>query len=101
MKYIQIIKSSTYDCPVTLKTIGIWPKSADDTDINAIAVSRDVLAAGTDFGTFKVYKYDFCSQANAEDVEIYGQLAHVTCLTMADQGTQAKLSIQWVEERVA
>ena len=81
---------ATFDCPVTFNTIGIWPKSADGTDINAIAVSGDVLAAGTDFGTVKVYKYP-CNQANAGDVELYGHSAHVTGLAMVDQGSSKTL----------
>ena len=35
---------ATSTCPVTFNTMGIWPKAADGTDINAIAVDNQIVA---------------------------------------------------------
>lgn len=46
-------------CVLTFNTIGIWPESADGTDVNACERSNNskLMATGDDFGKVKLYSY--------------------------------------------
>jgi echinoderm microtubule-associated protein-like 1/2 len=44
---------------LSFETIGIWPESADGTDINTVAKSNDseLLATGDDYGKVNLFSY--------------------------------------------
>lgn len=50
---------ATTTCTLSSVTIGIWPESADGTDVNASDRSHDkkLVATGDDFGKVKLYSY--------------------------------------------
>ena len=48
---------ASHHCTVTFNTLGVWPQGSDGTDVNGVAVYGDILAAATDFGTVKLYRY--------------------------------------------
>jgi echinoderm microtubule-associated protein-like 1/2 len=44
---------------LSFETIGIWPESADGTDINTVAKSNDseIMATGDDYGKVNLFSY--------------------------------------------
>jgi echinoderm microtubule-associated protein-like 1/2 len=50
---------ATQSCVLSFETIGIWPESADGTDINTVAKSNDseLLATGDDYGKVNLFSY--------------------------------------------
>jgi echinoderm microtubule-associated protein-like 1/2 len=53
------VEWATQNCALSFETIGIWPESADGTDINTVARSNDskILATGDDFGKVNLYNF--------------------------------------------
>ncbi|KAL4720416.1 hypothetical protein ACJJTC_009762 [Scirpophaga incertulas] len=53
------IRWATNYCPISFSTVGVWPESADGTDINSCTRSHDcrLAATGDDFGKVKLYAY--------------------------------------------
>lgn len=49
----------TNTCTITFTTLGIWPETADGTDINGCDRSHDsrLMATGDDFGKVKLFSY--------------------------------------------
>lgn len=56
---LRDVEWATNTCTITFTTLGIWPESADGTDINHCDRSHDskLLASGDDFGKVKLYSY--------------------------------------------
>lgn len=50
---------ASQNCVLSFSTIGIWPESADGTDVNACERSHDakLLATADDFGKVKLFTY--------------------------------------------
>lgn len=53
------VEWATNTCTITFTTLGIWPESADGTDVNYCDRSHDskLLVSGDDFGKVKLYSY--------------------------------------------
>lgn len=53
------VEWATNTCTITFTTVGIWPESADGTDVNYCDRSRggNLLATADDFGKVKLYTY--------------------------------------------
>lgn len=56
---VRDVEWATNTCTITFTTLGIWPESADGTDVNYCDRSHDskLLASGDDFGKVKLYSY--------------------------------------------
>ncbi|XP_045499544.1 echinoderm microtubule-associated protein-like 2 [Colias croceus] len=66
-------------CPITFRTVGVWPDSADGTDVNSCARSHDgrLAATGDDFGKVKLYAYPV-TQPKSLCHQYGGHSSHVT-----------------------
>jgi len=66
-------------CTLSAVTIGIWPESADGTDVNACDRSHDkkLVVTGDDFGKLKLYSYPV-SQPKSLCHVYGGHSSHVT-----------------------
>ncbi|XP_023817128.1 echinoderm microtubule-associated protein-like 2 isoform X1 [Oryzias latipes] len=76
---VRNLEWATSTCTLSFNTLGIWPESADGTDINAACRSHggSLLASADDFG--KVHLFTFpCSQPRAPSLEYGGHSSHVT-----------------------
>uniref|UniRef100_A0A8C7YF04 EMAP like 2 n=1 Tax=Oryzias sinensis TaxID=183150 RepID=A0A8C7YF04_9TELE len=76
---VRNLEWATSTCTLSFNTLGIWPESADGTDINAACRSHggSLLASADDFG--KVHLFSFpCSQPRAPSLEYGGHSSHVT-----------------------
>ncbi|XP_046749081.1 echinoderm microtubule-associated protein-like 2 isoform X2 [Diprion similis] len=93
----QIPKSSvlrdvdwaTHSCIISFETIGVWPESADGTDINNCARSGDgkLLATGDDFGKVKLFSYPACQPKSLFHVYA-GHSSHVTNVSFLQDDTR-------------
>ncbi|XP_063894524.1 echinoderm microtubule-associated protein-like 2 isoform X8 [Helicoverpa armigera] len=72
---------STNTCPITFTTVGVWPETADGTDINSCTRSNDsrLVATGDDFGKVKLYAYPV-TQPKSLCHQYGGHSSHVTCV---------------------
>ncbi|XP_026730498.1 echinoderm microtubule-associated protein-like 2 isoform X3 [Trichoplusia ni] len=72
---------ATNTCPITFTTIGVWPESADGTDINSCTRSHDnrLVATGDDFGKVKLFAYPV-TQPKSLCHQFGGHSSHVTCV---------------------
>ncbi|XP_024133382.1 echinoderm microtubule-associated protein-like 2 isoform X3 [Oryzias melastigma] len=79
MDTVRNLEWASSTCTLSFNTLGIWPESADGTDINAACRSHaaSLLASADDFG--KVHLFSFpCSQPRAPSQEYGGHSSHVT-----------------------
>ncbi len=69
---------ATETCTLGFSVMGIWPKNADGTDINAVDVqtSARLVATADDFGKVKVFNYP-CVAKHAPSVAMSGHCSHV------------------------
>ena len=69
----------SWTCTLGWPVQGIWPPSADGTDINAVDRSHDhrLLATADDFGKVKLFRYP-CVEKSAQFIELRGHSSHVT-----------------------
>src|SRR3546814_145062 len=70
---------ATWTCVLGWPAQGIWPSSADGTDVNAVDRSHSghLLATSDDFGKVKLFRYP-CVDAGAQFTEYLGHSSHVT-----------------------
>ncbi|VEN35286.1 unnamed protein product [Callosobruchus maculatus] len=56
---VRDVEWATNTCPLTFTSLGIWPETADGTDLNACDRSHDkqLMVTGDDFGKVKLYSY--------------------------------------------
>lgn len=56
---LRDVEWASQSCTLSFSTIGIWPESADGTDVNSCERSHDsrLLATADDFGKVKLYSY--------------------------------------------
>ncbi|RVE43289.1 hypothetical protein evm_012048 [Chilo suppressalis] len=66
---------------ITYTTVGVWPDSADGTDLNSCTRSHDgrLAATGDDFGKVKLYAYPV-TQPKSLCHQYGGHSSHVTCV---------------------
>ncbi|KAG7301899.1 hypothetical protein JYU34_013319 [Plutella xylostella] len=71
----------THTCPITFRTLGVWPEHADGTDINSCVRSHDsrLVATGDDFGKVKLFGYP-ATQPKSLCHQYGGHSSHVTCV---------------------
>jgi microtubule-associated protein-like 1/2 len=70
---------ATTTCTLTALTLGVWPESADGTDVNASDRSHDkkLLATGDDFGKVKLFSFPVTQPKSLSHV-YGGHSSHVT-----------------------
>lgn len=68
----------TNTCTITFTTVGIWPETADGTDINACDRSHDskLIATADDFGKVKLFSYPVI-QPKVKNI-IYSKTSFIT-----------------------
>ncbi|XP_050666852.1 echinoderm microtubule-associated protein-like 2 isoform X2 [Leptidea sinapis] len=73
------VQWASNNCPITFTTVGVWPESADGTDINSCARSHDsrLVATGDDFGKVKLFAYPV-TQPKSLCHQYGGHSSHVT-----------------------
>ncbi|KAI8432436.1 hypothetical protein MSG28_004830 [Choristoneura fumiferana] len=78
---LRDIAWATHTCPITFQSVGVWPESADGTDINSCTRSHDsrLVATGDDFGKVKLYAYPV-TQPKSLCHQYGGHSSHVTCV---------------------
>jgi microtubule-associated protein-like 6 len=81
----------TFSTPLSWATNGIWPTSADYSEINSVDRSAwshpdnyQLLAAGDDHSKVKVYRYP-CTEDFSKSVEGKGHSSHVTQVKFSQQ----------------
>ncbi|XP_063365069.1 echinoderm microtubule-associated protein-like 2 [Cydia amplana] len=72
---------ATHTCPIAFQTVGVWPETADGTDINSCTRSHDsrLAATGDDFGKVKLFAYPV-TQPKSLCHQYGGHSSHVTCV---------------------
>jgi len=73
------VQWATHSCTLTFESVGIYPESADGTDVNTCCRSHDgrLMASGDDFGKVKLFSYP-ASQAKTHHQVCRGHSSHVT-----------------------
>ncbi|CAM4554129.1 unnamed protein product [Leuciscus chuanchicus] len=76
---VRNLEWATSTCVLGFNVFGIWPESADGTDINAVCRSHDnnLLASADDFGKVHLFSNP-CSQPRAPSHVYGGHSSHVT-----------------------
>ena len=84
MDQVDTLDWASHNCVLTFTSLGIWRHSDNDrTDINATAMSTNLLAAAEDSGKVKVYRYPTI-QMDSDSKEMMGHSAHVTSVQFLD-----------------
>jgi len=76
---------ATITCKLGWDVVGVFPKGADGTDINAVDViiEKGLVAASDDFGSVTIFKYPVLSQ-NQQSVRMTGHSEHVARVRFYD-----------------
>jgi len=76
---LSSVNWATWTCTLGWPVQGIWPSSADGTDINAVdrSPSGTLIATADDFGKVKVFRYPSV-ELNSQFCEYSGHSSHVT-----------------------
>ncbi|KAK9511688.1 hypothetical protein O3M35_000303 [Rhynocoris fuscipes] len=83
------IEWATHNCTLTFTSVGIWPETADGTDVNACCVSNSkaLLATADDFAKVKLYAYPTI-QPKSVCHTYGGHSSHVTNVTFLSDDTR-------------
>jgi len=71
---------SSHTCVLGWPVQGIWPRGADNSDINAVdrSINGKYLASADDFGKIKVFRNPVIEEGK-NFLEYGGHSSHVTC----------------------
>jgi microtubule-associated protein-like 1/2 len=93
---------ATLSCPLSWEAQGIWPPSADGTDINAVArFGTDMIASCDDSGKVNLFPFPFPERKEAEIKTGAGHASHVTNVgfvgasQIVTTGGRDRTLIQW------
>uniref|UniRef100_A0A0K8T6X3 Echinoderm microtubule-associated protein-like 2 n=1 Tax=Lygus hesperus TaxID=30085 RepID=A0A0K8T6X3_LYGHE len=83
------VEWATHNCTLAFTSVGIWPESADGTDVNACCVSHSkaLLATADDFSKVKLYSYPVI-QPKSLCHTYGGHSSHVTNVAFLNDDTR-------------
>jgi len=83
---VRDVEWATHNCTLTFNSVGIWPETADGTDINACVRNHEgnLMATGDDFGKVKLYSYPVI-QPKSLHHSYAGHSSHVTNVTFLNE----------------
>ena len=84
MELVEKVEWASQNCVLTFTTLGVWGDSENDrTDINSTSKSGELLAAGDDSGSVRMFRFP-AIQLSSESKELLGHSAHVTAVEFLD-----------------
>nr|XP_023029644.1 echinoderm microtubule-associated protein-like 2 isoform X2 [Leptinotarsa decemlineata] len=86
---VRDVEWATNNCTITFTTVGIWPETADGTDVNYCdrSHSSELMVTGDDFGRVKLYNYPV-SQTKSLCHSYGGHSSHVTAVNFLHDDTR-------------
>ncbi|XP_073982208.1 echinoderm microtubule-associated protein-like 2 isoform X3 [Rhodnius prolixus] len=83
------IEWATHNCTLSFTSVGIWPETADGTDVNACCVSnsKSLMATADDFAKVKLYTFPTI-QPKSVCHTYSGHSSHVTNVTFLSDDTR-------------